>query len=65
MNGVPTVLLSVMTGPLILGLIGAQAVADGLTQLGIASEEVFRGERLPNLPNFTRSSAGVEGGDPD
>ncbi|MEL6383240.1 MAG: hypothetical protein AAFQ89_12475 [Cyanobacteria bacterium J06626_18] len=38
-----------VTGPFLLGLIGARAIADGLTELGLISEEVFRGERLPIL----------------
>ncbi|MEM9003949.1 MAG: hypothetical protein AAGE59_10530 [Cyanobacteria bacterium P01_F01_bin.86] len=38
-----------MTGPFLLGLVGVRAIAAGLTQLGLASEEVFRGERLPIL----------------
>ncbi len=41
--------VSMLTGPFLLGLLGARAIADGLTQLGLASEEVFRGERLPIL----------------
>lgn len=65
MDGAPTVLLSIMTGPLLLGLIGAKAVADGLTQLGIASEEFFRGERLPSLPNLARSAGQIERADPE
>lgn len=50
-NGHPSldVVVSMMTGPFLLGLIGARAIADGLTQLGLASEELFRGERLPTL----------------
>lgn len=52
--------LSMMTGPFVLGLIGAQAIAEGFTQLGLASEEFFRGERLPVLqtpPDETAADA--------
>lgn len=42
-------IVSMMTGPFLLGLVGVRAIAAGLTQLGLASEEVFRGERLPIL----------------
>ncbi|MEL6763960.1 MAG: hypothetical protein AAFO87_09895, partial [Cyanobacteria bacterium J06607_6] len=48
-KGAPNVVVSMVTGPFLLGLIGARAIADGLTELGLISEEVFRGERLPIL----------------
>jgi hypothetical protein len=46
-NPAPSVVLSVVTGPFLVVLLGARAIADTLTQVGIASEELFRGERLP------------------
>ncbi|HEY9809982.1 MAG TPA: hypothetical protein V6D13_11700 [Halomicronema sp.] len=45
------VLLSFVTMPVIVGLWGVQAVGGLVRNLGEASEEVFRGERLPVL-NF-------------
>lgn len=45
------VLLSMATVPMLIGLWGAQNLASFLQNLGEASEEVFRGERLPVL-NF-------------
>jgi len=33
----------------VLGLVGGKAIADGLQSLGEASEEIFRGDRLPVL----------------
>jgi hypothetical protein len=45
-----------MTGPFLVTLMGARALSDALTQLGLASEELFRGERLPilqSVPNQT------------
>lgn len=43
-------LLSSLTPPLLCGLIGCDALLVGLVQVGQASEEVFRGDRLPLLP---------------
>lgn len=42
-------LLSLATGPMILGILAAQAVGSWLQSAGLASEEVFRGDRLPVL----------------
>ncbi len=45
--------LSAATVPLLLGLIGTKLVARTVIELGQASEELFRGDRLPllNLAN--------------
>ena len=43
------VLLSLSTAPVLLILIGSKALAELATELGQASEEVFRGDRLPIL----------------
>jgi hypothetical protein len=47
------ILLSLGTAPLLLILIGGKAVATAMTELGQASEEIFRGDRLPvlRIPN--------------
>ncbi|MBW4516243.1 MAG: hypothetical protein KME11_13595 [Timaviella obliquedivisa GSE-PSE-MK23-08B] len=37
------------TTPILLGLLGARAIATAIQELGVASEEVFRGDRLPIL----------------
>ncbi len=42
-------LLSLATGPLLLGVISLEAVFKGLQATGINSEELFRGDRLPLL----------------
>ncbi|MGQ4646859.1 hypothetical protein [Lyngbya aestuarii] len=42
-------LLSLVTGPLLLGVISTQAVLSWLQAAGLASEEVFRGDCLPVL----------------
>lgn len=42
-------LIAWLTLPALIGLVGGKALADGLESLGQASEEVFRGDRLPLL----------------
>lgn len=47
---VPTeILLSLSTVPLLLALVGSQALAKAMKEVGQASEEIFRGDRLPIL----------------
>jgi hypothetical protein len=41
--------VGLLVPPLLLGLLISRALADGLTQAGLASEQIFSGERLPNL----------------
>ncbi|MBD0334181.1 MAG: hypothetical protein ICV62_01715 [Cyanobacteria bacterium Co-bin13] len=41
--------LSLLTPPLLLGIVGIRSLADALQQVGLASEELFRGDRLPSL----------------
>lgn len=43
-------LLSCATVPAIAGLISWRALGELSQQVGLASEELFRGDRLPNLP---------------
>ncbi|MEB3233221.1 MAG: hypothetical protein VKJ64_19600 [Leptolyngbyaceae bacterium] len=50
-------LLSVMTVPLLVGLLGAKAMAEMMEGAGAASEEVFRGDRLPLLNNLASSNS--------
>lgn len=45
------VLLSLATAPVLLGLLGIRAIAELVSGFGQASEEIFRGDRLPVL-NF-------------
>jgi hypothetical protein len=42
--------LSVATLPFLLGYLGLRLGAKALQELGEASEEIFRGDRLPILP---------------
>jgi hypothetical protein len=37
------------TAPILVGLLGARAIAAAMQELGAASEEIFRGDRLPIL----------------
>jgi hypothetical protein len=42
-------LIGLLVPPVLLGIFAARALADGLAQAGLASEQWFAGERLPNL----------------
>lgn len=42
-------LITVFTPPLLLGLLGGKVLAEFFHSVGQASEEVFRGDRLPVL----------------
>ncbi|WP_293128498.1 hypothetical protein [Microcoleus sp. bin38.metabat.b11b12b14.051] len=48
------ILLSLAALPMLGGLLAAKAAAEFVASLGVESEEVFRGSRLPVL-NFPRS----------
>ncbi|MBE9113251.1 hypothetical protein IQ273_28135 [Nodosilinea sp. LEGE 07298] len=43
------VMVGLLVPPVLLGIVVARALADGLTQAGLSSEQLFAGERLPNL----------------
>lgn len=45
-----SILLSLTTGPVLLGILGVKSSLEGLQAAGVGSEEVFRGDRLPVLP---------------
>lgn len=61
--GAPSVVISLMTGPLLVALMGARALSEALTQAGIASEELFRGERLPTLQSVPSRSEPMDNTD--
>lgn len=50
-------LLQLSAGPMLVAILGGKAVAETLQAIGQASEEVFRGDRLPPLdfPSETES----------
>lgn len=52
-NAVPSVppelLLSLVTAPVLLALVGSKALTAAVRELGVLSEELFRGDRLPVL----------------
>lgn len=43
------ILLQLSTGPMLLALLGGKAFSETLKAIGEASEELFRGDRLPVL----------------
>lgn len=49
-----TICLSLVTAPFILGTIAVSSLLTTLIELGEASEEIFRGDRLPllNIPKI-------------
>ncbi len=61
--GNPTLWLSLATIPLLLFLLSAKALFDLIQQLGLASEELFRGDRLPVINLF--DPFGSETNNPD
>jgi hypothetical protein len=48
----PSLLVSIVAAPWLSAIVGLQAAGNLLERLGVASEEVFRGDRLPVL-HFT------------
>ena len=54
------VLLQLSTGPFLMAMLSGKAVAETLQAIGQASEELFRGDRLPVLkfPVETESESG-------
>jgi hypothetical protein len=45
----PPLLVSLAVTPWLAAIVSAHAVSDAIEQLGLASEEIFRGDRLPVL----------------
>ncbi len=45
----PSLLVSLAATPWLLTIVAVQATQELLEQLGLASEEIFRGDRLPVL----------------
>lgn len=50
----PNLLVSLATAPFLIGVLTVRSLTQALIELGEASEEVFRGDRLPML-NFPDS----------
>ncbi len=44
------ILVSLATGPVLGALVISKTVANAIITLGLSSEEIFRGDRLPILP---------------
>ncbi|WP_204140022.1 hypothetical protein [Halomicronema sp. CCY15110] len=65
-TGVSSVVISLITGPFLATLMGARTLAEALEQVGIVSEEIFRGVRLPSLPDVpTARDRGMDDTDND
>ncbi|MCY7275413.1 MAG: hypothetical protein LH702_17165 [Phormidesmis sp. CAN_BIN44] len=45
----PEILVGLAVVPVLMGMVGVRAIANGLQELGSLSEEIFRGDRLPVL----------------
>ncbi len=45
----PEILVGLAVVPVLMGMVGVRAIADGLQELGALSEEIFSGDRLPVL----------------
>lgn len=43
------VLVSLLTPPVLLSILAARTLTSALQEVGLASEELFRGDRLPSL----------------
>jgi hypothetical protein len=41
--------IGLLVPPVLLGVLTARLLADALTEVGLVSEQVFSGERLPHL----------------
>jgi hypothetical protein len=54
----PELLLSLATAPLLVALVGSKVVAEVVRELGLLSEEIFRGDGLPvlNFPSTAESN---------
>jgi len=57
---IPDLLLGAATLPLLLGLVASKAMSQAIQDLGLLSEEVFRGDRLPFLPTPAHPEATPE-----
>lgn len=59
-----SILLSAAVGPLLLGIWASKNLAQMLQEAGEASEELFRGDRLPVLKMPVSTAAGADLIDP-
>jgi hypothetical protein len=49
-QGIPSELaIGALVPPVLLGLLAARMLSDVMTQAGLMSEQLYRGERLPTL----------------
>ena len=52
------IVLSLATGPVLVGLLANKAINELLSEIGLYSEEIFRGDRLPIL-NFPQNPSNL------
>jgi hypothetical protein len=45
----PEILVSLAAVPVLLAVVGIKKLSEGISAIGTASEEIFRGDRLPIL----------------
>ncbi len=53
-------LLSALVPPVLVGLLVSRSLADALVQVGLVSEQLLQGERLPNLNIHQAATDGDE-----
>lgn len=53
----PEILISLATAPVLALLVGGKALMEGVREVGVWSEEIFRGDRLPLLNSPAKSNS--------
>lgn len=53
----PEILISLATAPVLALLVGGKALIEGVREVGVWSEEIFRGDRLPLLNSPVESNS--------
>ncbi|WP_309742355.1 hypothetical protein [Chamaesiphon sp. OTE_20_metabat_361] len=61
----PSLLVSIVAAPWLSAIVSVRAAGSFLEQLGIASEEMFRGDRLPVLHFADTDGEGLDSGSTD
>ncbi|ELR97106.1 hypothetical protein GLO73106DRAFT_00009100 [Gloeocapsa sp. PCC 73106] len=56
LSKLPTILLSILSGPFLVTIVTVESLTNSLIEAGKASEELFRGERLPILDPEAKNS---------
>lgn len=56
LNPPPQIVLSLVTVPLLTGMLAGKVLIDFIQEMGQMSEEIFRGDRLPVIDTFNAAS---------